>query len=304
MNNAITIKDLTKTYQSKAGEVHALKGVSFEIKKGELFGLLGPNGAGKSTLINILGGVSEKTSGTAIVDGVDISKDHRAAKMKLGIVGQEISFDAFLTLEQALLLQFGYYNLPIDRDHMMKVLKQLALDDKLKANPRWLSGGMKRRFMIARAMMHKPEILILDEPTAGVDVELRHDMYDLIRTLHESGTTIILTTHYLEEVELLAERVGILKKGELVALDNKHDLKDRFQSTRELKLALTEALTTIPESLTIFSPKQNGTELVLTFEEVDYKKVLQVVAKADLPVAHFTVIEPTIEDVFLNLTKN
>lgn len=302
--NAISLQNLEKTYPAKGGEVKALKGISFDIKKGELFGLLGPNGAGKSTLINILGGVVEKTAGTAIVDGIDISKDHRAAKMKLGIVGQEISFDAFLTLEQALILQFGYYNLPVDRDHMMKVLKQLALDDKLKANPRWLSGGMKRRFMIARAMMHKPDILILDEPTAGVDVELRHDMYDLIRTLHKAGTTIILTTHYLEEVELLAERVAIMRKGELVALDTKHDLKDRFQSTRELKLALTEELKEIPQSLDEFTPKQNGSELTLTFEEVDYKKVLQSVAAADLPVAHFTVIEPTIEDVFLNLTKD
>lgn len=302
--NALELQQIQKTYQSKAGPVKALDDVSFSIKKGELFGLLGPNGAGKSTLINILGGVVQKTGGTALVNGIDIDKDHRQAKMQLGIVGQEISFDAFLTVQQALELQFGYYNLPIDKEHMHNVLKTLALEDKFTSNPRWLSGGMKRRFMIARAMMHKPDILILDEPTAGVDVELRHDMYDLIRALHDAGTTIILTTHYLEEVELLAQRVGILKKGKLVALDDKQELKERFQSTRQLKIAITKPLDTMNESLRPFDPQVKEGELLLTFEEKEYKQVLQAVASADLPVAHFTVIEPTIEDVFISLTND
>ena len=300
--NAIEINELKKNYPVKGQEdVQALKGVSFSIPKGQLFGLLGPNGAGKSTLIHILGGVTRKSSGMAKVMGIDIDKDHRAAKMKLGIVPQEISFDSFLTVDQALQLQFGYYQMKVDLKKIDDILEQLALTDKRSQNPRALSGGMKRRFMIARALIHSPELLILDEPTAGVDVELRHSMYDLIRELNEAGTTIILTTHYLEEVELLCERVGIIHHGNLVALDDKQQLKDRFQSTRKLILALTEQKE-LPASLQQFSPKMKGTQVCLTFEESQYQSILKLVAEANLPIASFSVIEPTIEDVFINLT--
>jgi ABC-2 type transport system ATP-binding protein len=301
--NAITIENLSKTYQSKEQPVKALEEVSFTIKKGELFGLLGPNGAGKSTIINMLGGVVKKTSGKVLINDIDIDKDHRSAKMLIGIVPQEFSFDVFLTVEQALKLQFGYYNQPYSKDRLDKILTDLSLDDKRSVNPRWLSGGMKRRFMIARALVHDPEILFLDEPSAGVDVELRHDMYDLISDLNKQGKTIILTTHYLEEVELLCDRVAIMRKGKLIALDKKEALKERFQSKREFQLALTKELTEAPASLKKFNPKIDGTKLTLQFEEADYQEILQLVAKADLPVANFSVIEPSIEDVFLGLTK-
>jgi len=302
---AIEIKNLKKTYQIKGqAELEALKGVSFSIDKGEIFGLLGPNGAGKSTLINILGGITKKTSGSVLVDGLDIDNNHAAAKKKLGIVSQEISFDGFISVQSALELQFGYYDLQVDNDHIDYLLKYLALEDKRGVNPRLLSGGMKRRFMIARALVHSPSILVLDEPTAGVDVELRHDLYDLIRELNQQGTTIILTSHYLEEVELLCDRVAIIHHGQLVALDHKQQLKDRFQSTRTFKIALTEKDYDFPDSLKRFSPQHIDGELNLTFEENEYQEVLKAVADANLPLSNFTIVEPSLEDVFVNLTKN
>lgn len=301
--NAITIKDLYKTYETKKGKIEALKGVSFSVKQGEFFGLLGPNGAGKSTLINILAGVSQKTTGRAEVLGKDIDEDPSFVKKTIGVVPQELAFEAFFNLNLSLRFQFGYYGLSVDEDYLSDILDRLSLKDKVDARPRELSGGMKRRLMIARALIHKPEVLILDEPTAGVDVELRHDLYDLVRELNKQGTTIVLTSHYLEEVELLCERVGIIHKGNMVALDTKHGLKDRFQTTRQLSIALSKPLKEIPLSLSGFAPEQRDAELLLTFEEGEYDKVLKAVANADLPLLHFRVIEPTLEDVFLEFTK-
>ncbi len=301
MNHAIKLENLQKTYQSKRGPVEALKSISFSIQEGEIFGLLGPNGAGKSTLINILAGVVEKTSGTASVLGIDIDKDHAAAKKLLGIVPQEISFDAFLFIEEALRFEFGYYGQKVDEKYLTEILQKLTLDDKRRQEPRALSGGMKRRLMIARALMHRPKVLILDEPTAGVDVELRHEMYDLIRKLNREGVTIILTTHYLEEVELLCDRVAIINKGELVALDKKNDLKNRFQSKRQFSIALTDNIA-VPTALQRFEPQFMDHELRLSFEEHEYADVLKAVSEAKLPLSHFSVIEPSIEDVFVSLT--
>lgn len=302
--SAITIKDLKKSYHTKRGDVHALKGVSFEIKQGEFFGLLGPNGAGKSTLINILAGVTEKSSGTAVVNGHDINTDPTAVKKSLGIVPQEIAYDAFFTVETALKFQFGYYGQKVDTAYLDELLKRLVLDDKRKLWPNMLSGGMKRRLMIARALIHRPKILILDEPTAGVDVELRHGLHDFVRELNRQGTTVILTSHYLEEVELLCERVGIIHRGELVALDNKKDLKSRFQTTRIFSIALAEPLKTMPAALHAYAPQLEGNELKLTFEEQRYADVLRDVAAAKLPLSNFRVIEPTLEDVFVSLTND
>lgn len=301
--NAIEINNLSKTYESKAGNVEALKDVSFSIKQGEFFGLLGPNGAGKSTMISILGGVIKKTSGSASVLGISIDENHNEAKKLLGIVPQEVSFDPFSSLIESLKYQYGFYGVKYSEKKADELLKKLGLLEKKNDSLRSLSGGMKRRFMIARAMVHEPKVLILDEPTAGVDIELRHDLYDLVRKLNAEGVTIILTSHYLEEVELLCDRVGIISKGNLVALDHKDALKQRFQSTRQLSLSLTKQLDTLPEALSKFEPKQNNTELVLTFEEAEYKSVLETVAKLDLPIANFSVIEPSLEDVFLSLTK-
>lgn len=301
--NAISLTNLTKTYRTKGGEVPALKGVSFDIKQGEFFGLLGPNGAGKSTLISILAGVTEKSGGSAIVNGIDIDKDPTGVKMSIGIVPQEISYDAFFNIDAALKFQFGYYGQRVDKKYLDELLKRLSLDDKRKEWPNTLSGGMKRRLMIARALIHRPKILILDEPTAGVDVELRHGLHDFVRELNRQGTTVILTSHYLEEVELLCERVGIIHKGNLVALDNKKELKNRFQTTRIFSIALVEPLKAIPESLKQFAPKMEDGELRLTFEENRYAEVLQTVAKANLPLSNFRVIEPSLEDVFVSLTN-
>lgn len=302
--NAITLENITKTYKTKEGDVPALKGVSFAIRQGEFFGLLGPNGAGKSTLINILAGVVEKSGGTATVNGIDIDKDPTGVKKSIGIVPQEIAYDPFFTIEQALKFQFGYYGQKIDKAYLDSLLKQLALDDKRKLWPNTLSGGMKRRLMIGRALVHRPKILILDEPTAGVDVELRHGLHDFVRELNKQGTTVILTSHYLEEVELLCERIAIVHKGTLVALDNKEQLKSRFQTTRIFSIALAKPLADIPAGLNEFAPVQNGNELQLTFEEKRYADVLQAVAKANLPLSNFRVIEPTLEDVFVSLTTN
>lgn len=301
---AITINNLKKTYETKHGPTEALKGVSFDIKQGEFFGLLGPNGAGKSTLINILAGVVQKTGGTANVNGFDLDKDPVSVKKSLGIVPQEISYDAFFTVEDALKFQFGYYGQKVDKKYLDELLKRLALDDKRKIWPNMLSGGMKRRLMIARALVHRPKIIILDEPTAGVDVELRHGLHDFVRELNKQGTTVILTSHYLEEVELLCERIGIIHHGQLVALDNKEELKNRFQTTRIFSIALAKPLQTVPASLQAFQPQVDGSELKLTFEEHRYADVLQTVAKANLPVSNFRVIEPTLEDVFVSLTQS
>lgn len=302
--NALEIKDLKKTYKSPKGNVEALKGISFEIKKGEFFGLLGPNGAGKSTMINILAGVTDQTSGTAVIEGIDIEVDHTAAKKRIGIVPQEVGFDVFFAVEAALRMQFGFYGLPVDEAYLEELLEKLALADKRDVKPRQLSGGMQRRLMIAKALVHRPDVLILDEPTAGVDVELRHDLYDLVRKLNSEGITIILTSHYLEEVELLCDRVAVIAKGELIALDHKDALKRRFSSTRQFVIALSESIKSAPAALKAFSPEIDGTTLTLSFEEDAYTEILKAVAKADLPLLHFRVVEPSLEDVFVSLTKN
>jgi ABC-2 type transport system ATP-binding protein len=299
---ALEIKNLKKTYKTPKGTTEALKGVSFSIEQGEFFGLLGPNGAGKSTMIGILSGIVEKTEGTATIAGIDISEDHALAKRKIGVVPQEITFDPFFTVETAMRFQFGYFGLQVDEEYLTEILTKLSLNDKRTTKPRMLSGGMKRRFMIAKALVHKPEILVLDEPTAGVDVELRHDLYKLVRELNADGITIILTSHYLEEVELLCDRVAIIGKGELIALDHKDALKNRFSTARQFVLALTEEPKKLPKALEQFKPALNGTELTLEFEEKDYQEVLAAVAKASLPIANFKIVEPSLEDVFVSLT--
>ena len=301
--NAVSIHNLNKKYTTDGQDVEALSNVTFDIKQGEMFGLLGPNGAGKTTLINILSGVTQKTDGAARVAGYDVDEDPVAVKHAIGVVPQEIAFDAFFTVEDALRFQFGYYDKPVDEAYLNELLDHLVLQDKRDVKPRQLSGGMKRRLMIARALIHKPDVLVLDEPTAGVDVELRHELYDMVRDLHDRGITIILTSHYLEEVELLCERVAILRKGELVALDKKQDLKDRFETDRTLSLSLTERID-VPDVLQPFNPNWLDGRLRLTFTENEYQDVLKAVAQADLPIVNFQVHEPSLEDVFLDLTKD
>ena len=222
--SVISIKNLNKTY--KGGFV-ALKNVNLEIKKGEIFALLGPNGAGKTTMINIVSGLTKKTSGEVTVMGKDVVKDYQFTRQKIGLVQQEINSDPFFSIEEVVALQAGYFGIADPKEKVEEVLKSLSLWDKRKETGNKLSGGMKRRVMIAKAMVHDPEILFLDEPTAGVDIELRENLWKLIGKFKERRKTIILTTHYLEEAELLADRIGIISNGEIILVEDKKDLLDR-----------------------------------------------------------------------------
>ena len=224
MESVISIKNLNKVYE---GGFQALKDVNLEIKKGEIFGLLGPNGAGKTTLINILVGLVKRTSGEAKVFGEDVDDNPAFTKPKIGVVQQEINADTFFTVEETVAFQAGYYGMADPNDRVVEVLEELNLTDKAKTTTGKLSGGMKRRVMIAKAMVHNPDILFLDEPTAGVDVELRENLWRIVKKLQSLGKTIILTTHYLEEAEELADRIGIINNGEIVMVENKRDLLER-----------------------------------------------------------------------------
>ncbi len=225
MNFAIEIKNLTKTYNSKRkGEISALKGISFNIKEGSIFGLLGPNGAGKSTLINILAGTVVKSGGDAIVDNINIEKEPLKYKYSIGIVPQEVYLDPFFSVREALDFYAGYYGIPKAERRTDEIIEVLNLGDKAHVRPRQLSGGMKRRLLVAKALVHNPKILVLDEPTAGVDVSLREDLWEYVRKLNKQGITIILTTHYLEEAEQLCDEIAVINKGEIIANDNKNRL--------------------------------------------------------------------------------
>lgn len=236
---ALSVKNLEKTYHRKDHRTHALKDVAFDVAQGEIFGLLGPNGAGKSTLIGVLSGIVVPDQGTIEVLGHDILRDYRAAKMAVGIVPQEITFDPFFAVGEILRQQSGYYGLLHNDDWIDELLERLGLADKKNEKVSRLSGGMKRRVLIAQALVHKPPVIVLDEPTAGVDVELRHRLWDLMRDFHRQGYTIILTTHYLEEAQALCERIALLHHGSLVALDSTHNLLERFSGDR-LKFTLRQ----------------------------------------------------------------
>ena len=224
--SAVSIKNLTKTYKGANLDVHALKGINLEINTGEFFALLGPNGAGKTTTINILCSLVLKTSGEVKINGFDVEKDYREARSSIGLVPQEFNLDIFSTVRDTLIFQAGYYGIPAKKAEvrMESLLKDLGLTEKKNAQIRELSGGMKRRVLIARALMHEPKVLILDEPTAGVDVELRHTLWKFMKRINHEGVTIILTTHYIEEAQELCKRVAIINHGEIIALDNIEDL--------------------------------------------------------------------------------
>lgn len=237
----ITIKNLQKTYKGSGGAQpkEALKGISLDIKQGEIFGLLGPNGAGKSTMINIWAGLVKKTNGDVVINGFDLDKSEKDVKRSIGVVAQELSFDPFFTPRQVLELQAGLFGVSQKNRITDELLERVGLVDQADSHARSLSGGMKRRLMIAKAMVHKPKILVLDEPTAGVDVALRQMLWRNVRALNEAGTTIILTTHYLEEAEELADRIAIIDKGEVKALDDTKVLLSGGKRLEELFLALT-----------------------------------------------------------------
>ena len=297
---AISIRDLCKTY---AGGKVALDHVSLEIPRGSMFALLGPNGAGKSTTINILAGLVNKSSGSADIWGFDIDAHPRNAKASIGIVPQEIVFDAFFTPYEVLELQAGLYAVPKAKRRTMDILRAVRLDDKAHAYARTLSGGMKRRLLIAKALVHNPPILILDEPTAGVDIELRQQLWTYVRELHADGTTVVLTTHYLEEAQALCDRVAIIDKGKVVA----NDLTSVLLSSAQEKMVvvtLDRDLDAVPPSLPGKVELRGSRQLAITYDkrETDAGQVLAALTGAGLSLVDVSTQEADLEDVFLSLT--
>lgn len=303
---AIEVIGLEKTYRAsgKLPEMRALKGIDLKIARGSIFGLLGPNGAGKSTFINILAGLVTKTGGTAKIWGLDIDQQPRSSRAAIGVVNQEITMDPFFTPLQALELQAGYYGVPKTERRSLEILTAVGLDDKKDAYVRQLSGGMKRRLMVAKALVHNPPVLILDEPTAGVDVELRRSLWAYVRELHANGTTIILTTHYLEEAEELCDEIAIISHGEVLAQEPTPQLLARLDQ-RLLKITPKDKLETIPDRLSGLDVKlsEDGV-LDITFRnsETGIGQLLERVREAGISVADLSTEQPNLEDVFVAMT--
>ena len=302
----ISISQLTKTY---ASGLIALKAVDLDINRGEIFALLGPNGAGKTTLINIVCGIVNATTGKVLAGGHDVVREYRAARSKIGLVPQELTTDAFETVWATVNLSRGLFGCAPNPDHLEKVLHDLSLWDKRHDKIMTLSGGMKRRVMIAKALSHEPEILFLDEPTAGVDVELRRDMWALVRGLREKGVTIILTTHYIEEAEDMADRIGVIHKGELILVEDKSVLMKKL-GKKLLTLQLQVPLAAIPPELAEWplAIKAHGHELEYTFDaKADHTGIASLLRRlADLGIA-FTDLhtqQSSLEDIFVSLVSD
>jgi ABC-2 type transport system ATP-binding protein len=300
---AIRIQGLTKTYGGKLPK-QALKGVDLTIPRGSIFGLLGPNGAGKSTLINILAGLVTKTSGQVEIWDHDIDRKARMARASIGIVPQEITFDPYFTPEQSLNLQAGLYGVPRSERDIAGLLDIVGLGDKAKAYARALSGGMKRRLMIAKAMVHQPPILVLDEPTAGVDVELRRQLWEQVRMLNKQGVTILLTTHYLEEAERLCDEIAIINHGQIIAQDTTEGLLKLFDN-KVLEVRLPEPLAEVPALLEPWAPDLRGNKLIFTYKpsQSPVNEILRAIRHADLDITDISTKESDLEDTFVELTK-
>jgi ABC-2 type transport system ATP-binding protein len=304
--NAISVRALTKVYKGGRHQPakEALKAVDLDIPRGSLFGLLGPNGAGKSTFINILAGLVNKTSGTAAVWGYDIDRQTRDARSSIGIVPQELNLDAFFTPRELLEFQAGLYAVPKSERRTKEVLETVGLLDKAEAYARSLSGGMRRRLMVAKAMVHRPPVLVLDEPTAGVDVELRQQLWQHIRELNHAGVTIVLTTHYLEEAEQLCDRIAIIHHGEVIAADATWDLIARVDR-KELSIISTSALSALPEALSRFDATLQGTRnIIIRYKpsQTRMRDILDAVRGSGITIADLTTHESDLEDLFLELT--
>ena len=303
MAAAISISNLTKTY---ANGQHALKGVSLDIRPGEIFALLGPNGAGKTTLISIVCGIVRATSGTVLVEGLDTQKEYRAARERIGLVPQELAIEAFETVRAAAAFSRGLFGRRPDPAHIERVLRDLSLWDRRDDILMTLSGGMKRRVMIAKALAHEPRILFLDEPTAGVDVELRRDMWGLVRRLRDQGVTIILTTHYIDEAEEMADRIGVVNHGELVVVDEKTALMRKL-GKRQLTLTLQEPLAAIPPELADWKLALNadGHELQFTFdaalEQTGVGPLLRRLEQLGICFRDLNTRESSLEEIFVSL---
>lgn len=307
MKNAIIVKDLNKTYRSsgKSPQKKALEDINLEIPKGSFFGLLGPNGAGKSTLINIMGGLVIKTSGKMIIEDCDIDGDAIEARRRIGIVGQEISFDPFFTPWQILDIQAGLFGVPKKQRRTDELLEMVGLKDKARAWARQLSGGMKRRLMVAKAMVHNPDILVLDEPTAGVDIELRQQLWENVTTLNKAGKTILLTTHYLEEAEKLCDKIAIINHGNIVACEDKETLLARIEG-KEMHFKLDRDLKEVPINLKVLASRlvaPNRLAIAYSPKETTATDLISAVQKAGLGIVDISTTESDLEDVFLQITR-
>ncbi|HMO42977.1 MAG TPA: ABC transporter ATP-binding protein [Phenylobacterium sp.] len=301
----ISVKGLTKTY---AGGFSALKGVDLDIRPGEIFALLGPNGAGKTTLISIICGIVNPSGGQVLADGHDVVRDFRAARAKIGLVPQELSTDSFESVWATVRFSRGLFGTPPNDAHLEKVLKDLSLWEKKDEKIMALSGGMKRRVMIAKALSHEPKILFLDEPTAGVDVELRRDMWEMVRRLRESGVTIILTTHYIEEAEEMADRIGVIRKGEIILVEDKSVLMRKL-GERRLTLHLQAPLAAIPAELAD-APLElaaDGHELIYTFdaqaEDTGIAALLRRLDAQGVDYKDLQTKQSSLEDIFVSLVR-
>jgi len=306
MRTLISINDLSKVY---ADGFEALKGINLDIHDGEILALLGPNGAGKTTLISIICGIVTPSSGTIHVDGHDIIKDFRMARSKIGLVPQELTTDAFESVWNTVSFSRGLFGKKSNPAHIEKVLKDLSLWDKKDNKVMELSGGMKRRVLIAKALSHEPKILFLDEPTAGVDVELRQDMWRLVNELRQSGVTIILTTHYIEEAEEIADRVGVINKGEIVVVEEKSELMRKL-GKKQLTLELQETLSAIPEQLATFKLDlcNEGSQLVYTYdtqgERTGITTLLGELHDAGIKFRDLSTTQSSLEDIFVTLVRD
>ncbi|MBO9430814.1 ABC transporter ATP-binding protein [Sulfitobacter sp. R18_1] len=303
-----TIVDIQNLRKSYAGGFEALKGVNLQIEKGEILALLGSNGAGKTTLISTICGITTATSGKVTVGGHDIRDDFRAARSMIGLVPQEINLEPFEKVINTVRFSRGLFGRPADEAVLEKILRQLSLWDKKDSQIRELSGGMKRRVLIAKALAHDPKVLFLDEPTAGVDVELRKDMWAIVAELKASGVTIILTTHYIEEAEAIADRIGVIAKGELLLVEEKHALMARM-GKKQLEVQLTEPITEVP--LALQSPdvelSADGQSLIYTYdtnaERTGITKLLSKVAESGLVLQDVATRQSSLEDIFVDLLK-
>lgn len=314
--NAIEIKNLRKTYAPKksfgkasADKKEALKGVNLTIPKGSFYGLLGPNGAGKSTIINIIAGLVNKTSGDVVVNGFNLDTHPREIRSSIGIVPQEVFIDPFFNVRDTLEYYAGYYGIKAKDRKTDEILDALNLTDKAKVNPRRLSGGMKRRLLVAKALVHTPPILILDEPTAGVDVELRTQLWDYVRKLNKQGTTVLLTTHYLEEAEELCDKISIINNGEVIADDNTEILLGSLDE-KILVVTTKEKVTNIPFELSRFQTKVTdlktaGSEIEINYSksEISAAEIIIMLQSANIKINDITTKEPNLEDVFRKLVK-
>ena len=296
---AITIEGISKRF----GSLQALNGVDLAVERGEFFGLLGPNGAGKSTMINALAGLLRVDSGRLTVMGHDVERDYRLARRNLGVVPQEIVMDPFFTVRETLKFQSGYFGLRKNDDWIDELLHELNLTDKQDTNMRKLSGGMKRRVLIAQALVHKPPVLVLDEPTAGVDVELRQSLWRFVKRLHREGHTIVLTTHYLEEAEELCDRIAIINHGEVMALETKEDLLARGLGSK-LVIRAQSAIKDVPQSLQAKIQHQSELELELSLhrEEDSIMDILDLLRAAGIEIDSVSVVNDSLEDVFVQMT--